>query len=165
MQAKRTTERRTSNEGGRRNALVLAGLALPFLIGFYVLVLAYWTHPAAGGEQLRLDQFLTLVGKGQVSSATILAGDDRITGTFAGGRYWVDFAGGHESLFARLTGALEAGGVPTTVRRQPLKALVGPVSTLLPVLILGDLIVLVALLARSGASPMGGFGRAGARRA
>ena len=141
MSARRRTERRTSNEGGRRSALVLAGLALPFLIGFYALVLSYWAHPASAGRQLRLDEFLTLVGKGQVSSATILSGDDRITGTFDGGRYWVDSAGGHESLFARLTGALEAGGVPTTVRRQPLKALVSPVSTLLPVLILGDLLV------------------------
>jgi len=33
MQARRSTERRTSNEGGRRNALVLAGLPLPFLFG------------------------------------------------------------------------------------------------------------------------------------
>jgi len=164
MQARRSTERRTSNEGGRRDALVLAGLALPFLIGCYALVLGYWAHPASAGRQLRLDQFLTLVGKGQVSSATILSGDDRITGRFDGGRYWVDFGGGHESLFARLTGALETGGVPTTVRRQPLKSLVGPVSTLLPVLILGDLIVMVALMARSGAGPMGTFGKAGARK-
>jgi cell division protease FtsH len=162
MHARRRTERRTSNEGGRGHALVLAGLALPFLIGFYALVLGYWAHPASAGRQLRLDEFLTLVGNGQVSSATILSGDDRITGAFAGGAYWVDFPGGHESLFARLTGALEAGGVPTTVRRQPLKSLVGPVSTLLPVLILGDLIVIVTLLARSGAGPAGGFGRAGA---
>jgi hypothetical protein len=58
--------------------------------------------------------------KGQVGSATVLASDDRVTGTYAGDRrYWVDFAGGHETLFARITGALERGGVPTEVRSQP----------------------------------------------
>ena len=164
MQEKRSIER-DGNRGGRRNAVLLTGLALPFLIGFYALVLVYWAHPASVGTQLRLDQFITMVGKGEVSSATILSGDDRIVGRFNGGRYWVDFAGGHETLFARLSGALETAGVPTTVRRQPLKALVGPVSTLLPVLILGDLILMIALLARSGSTSMGRFGRAGARRA
>ena len=117
MQARRSTERRTSNEGGRGHALVLAGLALPFLIGFYALVLGYWAHPASPGHQLRLDQFLTLVGNGQVSSATVLSGDDRITGTFAGGQYWVDFPGRHESRVARLTGALEARPRVPSARR------------------------------------------------
>ncbi len=158
------TTRGNDGQPGPRTALVLAGLALPFLAGLYVIVLAYWAHPASSGRQLRLDQFLAAVDKGRVTSATILPGDDRIVGTFDGGRYWVDYAGGHESLFARLTGALEAGGVPTTVRRQPLKAVVGPVSTLLPVLVLGDLIMIVTLLARSGGNPMTGFGRAGARK-
>ena len=164
MQAKRASQN-VDNQNGRRTAGLFAALALPFLIGFYVLVLAYWAHPASTGTQLRLDEFITMVGKGEVSSAIILSGDDRIVGTYQGGRYWVDFGSGHETLFARLTSALEAAGVPTTIRRQPLKAVVGPVTTLLPVLILGDLILLIALLARSGGNPMDRFGRAGARRA
>src|SRR5947209_10490938 len=103
----RNSAGRSADQDGRRTALVLAGLALPVWIGLYIVVLAYWVHPAAGGDQLRLDQFLDLVSKDRVSSATILAGDDRIVGTWDGGRYWVDFAGGHETSFARLTGALE----------------------------------------------------------
>jgi cell division protease FtsH len=153
----------SADQDGRRTALVLAGLALPFLIGLYVVVLAYWAHPASGGDQLRLDQFLDLVGKGRVSSATILAGDDRIVGTSDNGRYWVDYAGGHETLFARLTGALEAGRVPTTVRRQPLKAVVGPVSALLPALIVVDGIFVLFLLGRGGGQ-LSGFGQSRARR-
>ena len=41
MNAKRTTERSADNQDGRRTALVLAGLALPFLVGLYAIVLAY----------------------------------------------------------------------------------------------------------------------------
>jgi cell division protease FtsH len=151
--------------GGSTHALVLSALALPFLIGLYVLVLAYWAHPAASGTQLRLDQYLDAIARGRVQSAVILAGDDRIIGAYDGGsRYWVEFAGGHESLFARLTGALEAGGVPTSVRRQPLKDLVGPVSTLLPALIVIDGFAVLYLASRRG-NDLGRFGRSGARRA
>jgi cell division protease FtsH len=149
---------------GRRQAILLCALALPFLIGLYALVLGYWARPQSSGRQLRIDQFLALVEKGQVGSATILSADDRIVGTYGGGaRYWVDFSGGHESLFARLTGALEAARVPTAVQAQPLKALVAPVSALLPVLILGDLFV-IAFLASRGNSSLGSFGRATARQ-
>jgi cell division protease FtsH len=49
------------------------------------------------------------------------------------------------------------------VKSQPLKGLVTPVSTLLPVLILGDVIVILFLAGRSGSS-LGSFGRASARQ-
>ena len=130
---KPTADKTDARDGGRRQALLLCTLALPLLIGLYALVLGYWARPQTSGTQLRLDQFLDVVAKNRVGSATILAEDDRVVGTYDGGsRYWVDFAGGHESLFARITGALEAAGVPTTVRSQPLKSLVAPVSILLP---------------------------------
>ena len=154
-----------SSDGGagRRQAMLLSGLALPFLIAFYALVVGYWAKPSSAGRELRIDQFLGLLESGQVSSATILADDDRIVGVYGmTERYWVNFSGGHESLFARLTGALETAGVPTNVRSQPLKRLVGPISTFLPVLILADLIVVVTLASRAGASS---FGRSTARRA
>ncbi len=133
--SERRAERRTDEgrvaDRQRRQALLLCGLALPLLIGLYVLVIAFWARPATYGQQLRLDQFLDRVEKRSVDSATILAADDRIIGTVSGGyRYWVDFSGDHESLFARLTEALEQGEVPTTVRAQPLKAVVGPISVL-----------------------------------
>ena len=154
-----------SSDGGagRRQAVVLSALALPFLIAVYALVMAYWANPASAGRELRIDQFLSLVEGGQVGSATILADDDRIVGVYGSAeRYWVDFSGGHESLFARLTGALEAAKVPTDVSSQPFKRLVGPLSTFLPILILADLIVLVTLVSKGGASA---FGRAAVRRA
>ena len=74
--------RKTSSEtGGRRHAIALCALALPFLIGVYALVLGYWARPESSGRQLRIDQFLGLVEKGQVGSATILSADNRIIGT------------------------------------------------------------------------------------
>ncbi len=147
-----------------RQAILLCALALPFLIGLYALIVGYWARPMTSGQQLRIDEFLSLVQKDQVGSATILSADNRIVGTYAGGRrYWLDFSGGHESLFARLTGALEQSGVPTRVQGQPLKGLVGPATTLLPVLILGDLIMILFLAGRSGGA-LGSFGRAAARQ-
>ena len=157
--------RRESSDGGagRRQAILLSALALPLLIAVYALVMAYWARPVSAGRELRIDQFLSLVEKGQVGSATILADDDRIVGVYGPTeRYWVDFSGGHESLFARLTGALETAKVPTDVSAQPFKRLVLPLSTLLPILILADLIVLVTLVSKGGASA---FGRAAVRRA
>ena len=154
----------SARNGGRRQALLFAALALPFLVGLYALVLGYWARPQSTGRQLRLDQFLEAVAKNRVGNATILAADDRVIGSYDGGnRYWVDFAGGHETLFARITGALEQAGVPTTVQSQPLKSLVAPVSMLLPMLILADVMVILALVAKGGGQ-LGGFGRAGARQ-
>jgi cell division protease FtsH len=163
-----TTHKRSANDarhaGGRRQAMVLCALALPFLIGMYALVLGYWARPVSTGQELRLDQFLDVVAKHRVGTATILAADDRVIGTYDGRyRYWVDFAGGHETLFARITGALDQAGVPTNVQSQPLKSLVQPVSMLLPMLILADVMVLLALVAKGGGQ-LGGFGRAGARQ-
>ncbi len=146
----------------RRLALLLCALALPVLVATYALVVGYWVRPESSGQELRIDQFLNLVEKGQVGSATILSADDRIVGTYgAGQRYWIDFSGGHETLFARLTEALEAATVPTAVQAQPLKGVVGPVSTMLPVLILGDIFVILFLATRN-VHPLGSFGRSGA---
>ncbi|MGH9230643.1 MAG: hypothetical protein ACRD07_18275 [Acidimicrobiales bacterium] len=141
-----TTQTRPKNvpatdKDPRRLALLLCGLALPVLIATYALILGYWARPQSPGRQLRIDQFVALVEHGQVGSATILSADDRIVGTYGRGqRYWIDFSGGHETLFARLTGVLEAAKVPTSVQAQPLKGVVQPLSTMLPVLILGDIL-------------------------
>ncbi|MDP8937330.1 MAG: ATP-dependent zinc metalloprotease FtsH, partial [Actinomycetota bacterium] len=153
----------STDKDPRRPALLLCVLALPVLMATYALILGYWARPESSGRQLRIDQFVALVENGEVDSATILSADDRILGTYGGGqRYWVDFSGGHETLFARLTGALDAAKVPTAVRAQPLKGVVGPLTTMLPVLILGDIFVILFLATKS-ANPLGTFGRAGAR--
>ena len=164
--AARTSRRedyRRSADDRRGRSLVLCGAALPLLLLFYVVFLLSVASPPSSGEQLRLDQFLTAVAKGHVEGATILAGADRIVGTADTGPYWVDFPGGHESLFASLMGALEQARVPTTMQREPLQSLVAPANVILPLLILGDAFVIVSVLLRKRGA-LGDFGQAGARR-
>src|SRR5919202_3096255 len=122
---------------GRKRGLLLAILALPVLIGFYATLL-WWSNPHTGGKELRLDQYITLLRQGRVSSATILESDNRITGTYDRGKYWVAIAAGRETIFARLTSALEDAGVAYKVKQQPLKNLIFPASMILPALIVVD---------------------------
>ncbi len=147
----------------RRRALILCILALPFLVGFYVAIL-WWSNPRSPGDELRIDQYVTLLRQGRVHDATILESDNRIIGSYDRGRYWVAFAGGRETLFSRLTSALEDAGVPTKVRQQPLKNLVGPVTLLLPALIVVDGLFILFLLFGRGGDGFTAFGRSRARR-
>ena len=149
----------------RRLALRLCTLALLVLLGTYILMLAVWAKPDSPGSQLRLDQFLSMVQRGQVQNAAILAEDDRIVLEASGTRYWVDFSGDHESLFARLTSALETGNVPTTVRSQPIKRLVAPVGTIVAGLIVIDAIFILYLLSAGGKGSLSKFGQSSARQA
>src|SRR5436853_2405986 len=148
---------------GRRRATILCMLALPVLIAFYVVFL-YWSSPHTPGRQLRLDQYLTLLRQGQIQDAVILDTDNRITGNYTGGPYWIAFGSQVSPVYGQLTGALEAAGVPTTLRQEPLKNLVGPVTILLPALIIVDGFFLIFLLFGRGDQTFGGIGRAGARR-
>ncbi|MEN3316016.1 MAG: hypothetical protein V7605_2250, partial [Acidimicrobiaceae bacterium] len=79
----------------RKKGLLFAVLALPVLIGFYATLL-WWSSPRTGGTELRLDQYITLLRQGRVSSAVILETDNRITGTYDRGKYWVAVAAGRE---------------------------------------------------------------------
>jgi cell division protease FtsH len=151
---------------GRRTALILCLLALPILILFYVVVL-YWSNPHTGGHELRLDAYLTLVKQGQVQDATILDVDNRITGHYSGGQYWVATGSSQLSpVFQEAFSALSQAGVPTVVKQQPLKNLIGPITTVLPVMILLDGLIIVILLVsgRGGADAFGGFGKSRAKR-
>lgn len=155
-----------AGDGGantRRRGLLLCVLALPVLVAFYATVL-WWSTPHTSGDELRIDQFLTLLRQGRVQDATILESDNRIIGSYEQGDYWIAFAGGRETLFARLTSALEDAGVPTEVRQQPLKSLVGPVTLLLPALIVVDGLFILFLLFGRGADGLTGFGRSRGRR-
>ena len=114
----------------RRRATILCMLALPVLIAFYIVFL-YWSSPHTPGRQLRLDQYLTLLRQGQIQDAVILDTDNRITGNYTAGPYWIAFGSQVSPVYGQLTGALEAAGVPTTLRQEPLKNLVGPVTILL----------------------------------
>ena len=148
---------------GRRRALILCGLALPLLLTLYGTVL-WLSSPRTPGMELRIDQFEDLVGDGRVQDATILESDNRIVGTYDQGRYWLAFAGGRETLFARLTGTLDEAGVPTRVKQQPFKNLVGPVTVLLPALVVVDGLFILFLLVGRGSDALTGFGRSRARR-
>ena len=109
----------------KRKGLLFAVLAMPILIGFYATLL-WWSSPRTEGRELRLDQYITLLRQGRISSATILETDNRISGTYDRGKYWVAVAAGRETIFARLTSALEDAGVPLKVQQQPLKNLLVP---------------------------------------
>ena len=151
---------------GRRTALILCLIALPVLILFYVVIL-YWSNPHTKGKQLRLDAYLTLVRQGQVQDATILDLDNRITGHYSGGNYWIATGSSQISpIFSQIFAALNQAGVPTVVKQQPLKNLIGPVTTVLPVMILLDGLVIVILLVsgRGAGDALGGFGKSRHKR-
>ncbi|MDP9389436.1 MAG: ATP-dependent zinc metalloprotease FtsH [Actinomycetota bacterium] len=153
----------SDTRNARRRALVLCILALPLLIAFYALVL-WWSNPHTPGDELRIDEFTRLLRQGRIQDATILESDNRIVGGYDRGRYWVAFAGGRETLFSRLTSALEDAGVPTKVKQQPLKNLVGPVTLLLPALIIIDGFFILFLAVGRGGDGFLAFGRSRAKR-
>jgi cell division protease FtsH len=151
--------------GSRRKALVFAILAFPVLLGFYATLL-WWSSPRTGGQELRLDQYITLLRQGRISSATILETDNRITGNYDRGKYWVAVAAGRETIFARLTSALEDAGVPLKVQQQPLKNLLVPASLILPAFIVVDgfLILFLAFRGAGGSDGYSAFGKSRAKR-
>ncbi|MDP8936140.1 MAG: ATP-dependent zinc metalloprotease FtsH, partial [Actinomycetota bacterium] len=147
----------------RRRGLILAIAAMPVLIAFYALLL-WWSQPRTSGTELRLDQYITLLRQGRVQSATILETDSRITGTYDRGRYWVAFSN-RETIFARLTSALEDAGVPLSVKQQPLKNLIQPVSLFLPAFIVVDGLLILFLIFRGGGNDgYTAFGKSRAKR-
>jgi len=135
----------------KKKGLLFAVLALPVLIGFYATLL-WWSSPRTGGTELRLDQYITLLRQGRVSSAVILETDNRISGNYDRGKYWVAVAAGRETIFARLTSALEDAGVPLKVKQQPLKNLLVPASLILPAFIVVDGFLILFLAFRGGGS-------------
>src|SRR5262249_7669136 len=88
----------------RRRGLILAIAALPIL-GLFYATLLYWSNPHTGGNQLRIDQYITLLRQGRIQTATILESDNRITGKYDRGVYWIA-VGSRETIFSRLTSAL-----------------------------------------------------------
>ncbi|HEX6597524.1 MAG TPA: ATP-dependent zinc metalloprotease FtsH [Acidimicrobiales bacterium] len=148
----------------RKRGLLLCIIALPVLIGFYATLL-WWSNPRSDGRELRIDQFVTLLRQGRVQSATILESDQRIVGRYDRGEYWVAVAAGRETIFSRLTSALEDAGVAYKVQQQPLKNLVVPASMILPALIVVDgLIILFLTLGRGGMGDAFAFGKSRAKR-
>jgi cell division protease FtsH len=143
----------------RKRGLILCIVALPVLMAFYA-VLLYWSSPHTGGRELRIDQYITLLRQGRIQSAQILESDNRIVGKYDRGTYWVAYEAGRETIFSRLTSALEDAGVAYSVKQQPLKNLVVPASMVLPALIVVDgLAILFLMLGGRGSGDAFGFGR------
>ena len=148
----------------RKRGLILCIIALPVLVGFYATLL-WWSNPHTEGRELRIDQYITLLRQGRIQSATILESDNRITGRYDRGAYWVAVAAGRETIFSRLTSALEDAGVAYKVKQQPLKNLIVPASLILPALIVVDgLFILFLLFGRGGMGDAFAFGKSKARR-
>jgi cell division protease FtsH len=148
----------------RKRGLILCIVALPILVAFYATLL-YWSRPHTSGRELRIDQYITLLRQGRIQTATILESDNRITGKYDRGDYWVAVAAGRETIFSRLTSALEDAGVAYKVQQQPLKNLIVPASMILPALIVVDgLFILFLWLGRGGMGDAFAFGRSRARR-
>src|SRR5919199_1237281 len=159
-----------SPEGGDRSAemrkkgLWFCIAALPVLVAFYATLL-WWSNPRSEGRELRIDQYITLLRQGRISTATILETDNRIEGTYDRGKYWVAVAAGRETIFSRLTSALEDAGVAYKVKQQPLKNLIVPASLILPALIVVDgLFILFLLFGRGGMGDAFAFGKSRGKR-
>src|SRR5436853_1133012 len=146
----------------RKRGLFLAIAALPVLALFYATLL-YWSNPHTPGTQLRIDQYITLLRQGRIQSATILETDNRITGKYDRGNYWIT-VGSRETIFSRLTSAMEDAGVAYKVKQQPLKNLIVPASMLLPALIIVDGLFILFLIMRPGGTDGMGFGKSKAKR-
>src|SRR5438270_4808077 len=148
----------------RRRGLILAIAALPVLAAFYASLL-YWSSPHTGGNELRIDQYITLLRQSRIQAASIVETDNRIEGKYDRGNYWVAVAAGRETIFSRLTSALEDAGVAYKVKQQPLKNLIVPASMILPALIVVDgLFILFLMFGRGGMGNAFSFGKSGARR-
>ncbi|GAC1334021.1 MAG: ATP-dependent zinc metalloprotease FtsH [Candidatus Dormibacteria bacterium] len=144
----------------RRNAAIFLTLGLVLLLVAYGLVL-YLSKPPAVGDMLRYDEFTGDLRAGRIQSATVLSLDRRIIGTYDAGRFWVDY--GSDLNFTPTLGAMQASRVPVVIDNQWTKQLIGPLTILMPSLILVDALVLVILLMRGGGS-VGAIGRSSAKR-
>ncbi len=157
-------DQREEREGlsNRKTAIVLLTAAIPVLIGLY-LVAVYWSRPATYGEQVRLDEFFSMVSAGRVQDAVILDADRRVIGEADQGPFWVAY-GSTETAISRVLGALEGAGIPTTLRQQWGKGLIMLLTPVMAALLVVDALVLVFLLVRGRGDALFGFGRSGARR-
>ena len=150
---------------GQRQALIFAVAGLVLLIAAYVAVLLL-SRPAAPGSELRYDSFIADSRAHRIQDATVLVADRRIVGTYDAGQYWVSYGEGiaGNTVFGRMAGELEAAHVPVTIDQQWYKGLIGPLTILMPTLILVLALVIVVLLTRSQGAALQGFGRLRSKR-
>ncbi len=139
-------------------------LAIAVLVAAYVFIMVN-SRPQVSGERLRFDTFIGLVQEGRVTEARLLDQDAFVVGSYTRGdgavaQYNTPYLQG--SSREGLLEILIDNRVPTTIEQQFSKRVLGPVSLLLPTLIIVVLITSLVLSYRRGS---GLFGvRSGARR-
>ena len=129
-----------------------AVLTVGLLLGLYLLLLAN-SRPRVPGDRLRLDEFVTLVGRGQVVDARILDQDEFVRGTYrqadgSEGRYSVPYVAGMNHT--NIPDILIQNKVPTTVDHQFSKRLLSPATLILPALVVVVVFVYLILSHQRG---------------
>jgi cell division protease FtsH len=124
------------------------------------------SRPNVGGDKLRLDGFFQLAQQGRIESAEILDQDSYVVGDYEADNGQVQEYNTpyfkSEVLREQLANLLLSNEIPTTVNQQFAKSLIGPLTILLPALILVVIFIYFILSWRRGT---GLFGvRSGARR-
>jgi ATP-dependent metalloprotease FtsH len=130
----------------------LAGIAA--LIVFYAVVIEA-SRPHVSGQRLRLDGFYDLVKSNKVTSATVLDQDRYIVGAYkrpnaSVQRFYVPFSRNGTSAQDDIVKTLVSNHTPTRIDQQLLKRVAGPLTQLLPALILGIIFLYFILTVRSG---------------
>ena len=133
------------------------------MVAIAVLVLVYLvaleaSRPHLTGDKLRLDSFNGLVEQGKIDNAVVLDADRVVAGIYEARdgsrrRYYLPFSRNVTTSVDNLINLLVQSGVRTTVDQQLLKRIIGPATTLLPILILTIIFVYFILSVRSGEGP------------
>jgi cell division protease FtsH len=140
-------------------------LAIVVLLAAYVGLLEY-ARPHVSGDSLSYDRFVDLAERDRIRNARILDSDGFVVGQYlARGRQTRDYKTSYfrsEVLRSELLEVLIPNNIPTAVDQQEAKRFVGPISVLIPALIL--VIVFVYFIV-SYSKGTGVFGvRSGARQ-
>ena len=127
--------------------------AIAVLFALYVLVL-FAARPNVDGDRLRLDAFVSLAELDRIRSAEILDQDSYVVGTYERrdgvvAKYNLPFIRQSATRDRLVTLVLE-NRIPSRVNQQLLKGLVGPITILLPALILIVVFVYFILAFRRG---------------
>jgi ATP-dependent metalloprotease FtsH len=161
-----TDRPRKGRGGGFRGSLGFwCALAIAVMVLAYVAALAA-SRPNVGGDTLRLDGFFQLSEQGRIQSAEILDQDSYVVGDYEADdgqvkEYNTPYFKS-EVLREQLANLLLSNEIPTRVNQQFAKSLIGPLTILLPALILVVIFIYFILSWRRGT---GLFGvRSGARR-
>jgi cell division protease FtsH len=138
---------------------------IALLVALYVGLLVA-SRPSVRGDRLRLDGFISLAENNRIRSATILDQDAYVIGRYvrangAVARYNVPYFKG-DAARDRLVQLVVDNKIPARINQQFLKSLVGPLSILLPTLILIVVFIYFISAFRQGSGVFGT--RSGARR-